>query len=267
MKIILAGGSNTTNLYQDHVKDYNLVKLYSILNEKNLINRWDINHPLMVDSGAHSWNKETITPVGMKRGTKLKPAREFLTWYMNYINDNKDKPFIFVEFDVYGHLSLEEIDESYNYVKSLNGKSKFIRVYHPTLDGGDLSMLKKWIDEGQEYIGVGNDSTPILDEIFSLTKDKVMVHGFAMTKPRLMLKYPFFSVDSTSPLSTVIFGRYSRPIMSFDERKDIIGRKSIKCFDDDYNRLKKAVIEVRESEDLFTNIWQKKGIIWPELQF
>ena len=95
MKIILAGGSNSTNLYQEHVKDHNLVKLYSILNEKNLINRWDVNHPLMVDSGAHSWNKETITPVGMKRGTKLKPAREFLDWYMNYIKENKDKPFIF----------------------------------------------------------------------------------------------------------------------------------------------------------------------------
>ena len=88
-----------------------------------------------------------------------------------------------------------------------------------------------------------------------------------MTKPKLMQKYPFFSVDSTSPLSTVIFGRYSRPIMSFDERSDIIARKSIKCYDDDPIRLEKAVIETKSTEDLFTELWKKKGVIWPELQF
>lgn len=267
MKIIAAGGSNKTNLYQDHVKEHGLIKLYSILNERLLIERWDENYPLMVDSGAHSWNKETTTKIGLKRNSALKPAAEFMEKYAEWVKENIDKKFIFVEFDVYGHLPEEQIDECSNYIRSLKEGLNFIRVYHPIIDGGDLSTFKKWVEEGHQYIGVGNDSTHLLDQIFDITKDKIKIHGFAMTKPKLMAKYPFFSVDSTSPLSTVIFGRYTRPIMSFDERKEIIERKSIKCFDGDYERLQKAVIETRETQDLFTELWTKKGVTWPELNF
>lgn len=265
MKIIVAG-SNTRGA-EGFVKENGLFKLYSMLNERKLIDNWDDEYPLMVDSGAHSWNKETITPVGMKRTSKLKPASEFIKFYLDYIEKNKDRKLIFVEFDVYGHLPIEQIDEFSNHIQSLDRKCKFLRVYHPVLDGGDLSFLKKWVEQGHEYIGIGNDSTHLLDQIFDITKDQTKIHGFAMTKPKLMQRYPFFSVDSTSPLSTVIFGRYSRPIMSFDERSDIIDRKSIKCFDDDPIRLEKAVIETKSTEDLFTELWKKKGVIWPELEF
>ena len=265
MKIIVAG-SNTRGA-ENLVKENGLIKLYSILNERKLIEDWDDNYTLMVDSGAHSWNKETTTKIGMKRNSALKPAGEFLEKYLDFVTKNKDRKLVFVEFDVYGHLPEQQIDEAWEYVMSLDKKLKFMRVYHPIMDGGSLRAFKKWVEQGQEYIGIGNDSTHLLDEIFDITKDQIKLHGFAMTKPKLMQRYPFFSVDSTSPLSTVIFGRYTRPIMSFDERKDIIDRKSIKCYDGDYERLQKAVIETREAEDLFTEIWRKKGIVWPELKF
>lgn len=268
MKIIAAGGSNSTNLYEDHVKEFGLIKLYSMLNERTLIDRWDDNYPLVVDSGAHTWNKHSITKVGMKGKSKLKPARDFYKFYEEYITKNKHKKFVFIELDTYGDLSKEEIDDYYYRISSMEDMTaKFVRVYHPVLDGGNLDTIRKWMDEGQDYIFIANDSLHLLDDIFYLTQDKIKVHGLAMTKPKLMQKYPFFSVDSTSPLATVIFGRYSRPIMSMDERKDIIDRSSIKCFDDDYNRLRKAVIEVKETEDLMTDLWTKKGVTWPELKF
>lgn len=265
MKIIVAG-SNTRNA-ELHVKETGLMKLYSMLNERKLIDNWDDNFALMVDSGAHSWNKETITPTGMKRHSKLKPAEDFKKFYLDYIEKNKDKKVVFVEFDVYGNLGFEEINDMYNSVIQMGGISKYMRVYHPVLDGGDLSVLKKWIDQGHEYIGVGNDSTNYLRQIFNLTKDKVKIHGFAMTKLPLMEKYPFFSVDSTSPLSTVIFGRYTKPIMNFDERKDIIERKSIKCFHEDEERLLNAIRETKRTQDYITELWLKRGVIWPELQY
>lgn len=266
MKIVVAG-SNTRGSEAACLK-HGLWKLYSILNEKKLIENWDDNEPLIVDSGAHTWNKESITKVGMKGKTKLKPAKEFIEFYFNFIMKYKHKKFVFVEFDTYGHLSKEEIDHYYKRIKETEDMTaKIARVYHPILDGGSLDTIRQWMDEGQEYIFIANDSNQMLDEIFYLTQDKVMVHGLAMTKARLLMQYPFFSVDSTSPLSTVIFGRYSRPIMAFDERSDIIERKSIKCFDEDPDRLEKAIIETKESEDLFTELWKKKGIEWPELKF
>jgi hypothetical protein len=265
MKIIIAGSDTCgSELY---CKEFKMPKLYSILNEKKQIERWDDNYFLMVDSGAHSWNKETITKIGLKRHSKIKPASQFIESYFEFIKNNKHKKVVWVEFDVYGHLHIDQINEFYNEVQKLNISGKFIRVYHPVLDQGNLSILKKWVDEGQDYIGVGNDSTPILNDIFNLTKDKIKYHGFAMTKLHLMEKYPFFSVDSTSPLSTVIFGRYTRPIMSFNERSDIAKIKSIECYHENEERLKRAIIETKETQNYITKLWKTKGIQWEDIKW
>lgn len=263
MKILIAG-SNTRDV-ANCCRKYDMPKLYSFLNERRLIEDWDDMYDLMVDSGAHSWNKDTITQVGMKRGSKLKPAEEFIETYFHFIKKHKDKKVVFVEFDVYGHLPTERIDKFYERVQELSIAGEFIRVYHPMLDNGTLDVLRKWIDEGHEYIGIGNDSTEYLDRIFYLTRDRIKLHGFAMTKLGLMEKYPFYSVDSTSPLSTVIFGRYSVPQMSFKERDEVISEKSIECFHDDWERLENAVIETRRVQDYITAVWAKKGIVWQEL--
>lgn len=265
MKIVVAG-SNTRGAEELCLK-HKVPKLYSILNERKDIERWDDENFLIVDSGAHTWNKESITKIGMKGKTKLKPADEFIKFYFEFIKTHKDKKLIFVEFDTYGHLSKEVINDYYKRIQDLDKVCKFVRVYHPVLDGGSLDVLRQWVEEGQDYVFVANDSLSMLDEIFYITRDKVKVHGLAMTKTRLLEKYPFFSVDSTSPLSTVIFGRYSKPIMSFDERRDIIDRKSIKCYDDDNARLEKAIIETKQTEEYITNLWKEKGVIWPEIVY
>lgn len=266
MKIVVAG-SNTSGV-EEQVINNGLWKLYSIYNEKKDIEKWDDDLPLIVDSGAHTWNKESITKIGIKSKKKLKPAKDFISSYFDFIVKNKHRKLIFVEFDTYGHLSKEEIDSYYYKILNLEGRvAKICRVYHPILDDGNLDSIRKWIDEGQDFIFVANDSLHLLDDIFNLTRNQVKIHGLAMTKSKLLTQYPFFSVDSTSPLSTVIFGRYSKPIMTFDERSNIIERKSIQCFDDDWERLRKAVVETKRAENLFTELWKKKGVIWPELQF
>jgi hypothetical protein len=264
MKILIAG-SNAKAMTASYCRWYGVPKLYSFLSEKGLIENWDDTFSLMVDSGAHSWNKETITKVGMTKRKKIQPAAEFIEKYFQFIKENCHKKLVFVEFDVYGHLTIEEIDEFYRRVMALNPVAKFIRVYHPMLDGGSLSMLKKWIDEGHDYIGVGNDSTDLLDKIFSITRDKVKIHGFAMTKIHLMEYYPFFSVDSTSPLATVIFGHYIQPLMNKLSREDVHRLKSIECFHDDYARLERAVVETSITQDYITNLWTLKGVTWNEL--
>jgi|GEM_PF-2553083 len=76
----------------------------------------------------------------------------------------------------------------------------------------DFKWLKRMLDKGYEYIGIGGltqrrqseECMSWLDECFSLICDtpdrtpRVKVHGFGMTSIRLMLRYPWYSVDSTT---------------------------------------------------------------------
>ncbi len=77
--------------------------------------------------------------------------------------------------------------------------------------GEDPKWLKKYLDEGHEYIALGGmvpistgDLRVWLDAIFSkyLCDDSgkaiVKVHGFGLTSLPLMVRYPWYSVDSTS---------------------------------------------------------------------
>jgi hypothetical protein len=266
MKIIVAG-SNTNNA-EKHCIDNGLSKLYSILNERRLIEAWDDKNLLMVDSGAHSWNKKH-DHVGMVSKTKLKPAGEFIEEYFQFIKKHKDKKVIWVEFDVYKDLKKNEIDDFYKRVMDLGIAGKFIRVYHHYIDPqeGNYETLEKWIDEGQTYIGMGADNMENFDDIFSITKNDVALHGFALTRIPIIEKYPFFSVDSTSPLSTVIFGRYTKPVMNFKGRHEVAKAKSIECYHEDEERLRNAIIETKVTQDYVTKLWTKKGIEWNDIKW
>ena len=236
MKIIVAG-SNTRNAEEKCIEN-GLCKLYSILHEKKQIEAWNDDHFLMVDS-------------------------------FDFIKSNKDKKVVWVEFDVYDDLPMSVMDDFYDRVMALGIAGKFIRVYHHYLDKepGNYDTLHKWINQGQTYIGMGPDNMDNFDDIFAITRDKIKLHGFALTRIPVIEKYPFWSVDSTSPLSTVIFGRYSRPILSFNERDDIYKAKSIQCFDDDWVRLERAIIETKKAEDYITSLWAIKGIVWEDLKY
>lgn len=84
--------------------------------------------------------------------------------------------------------------------------------------GEDLSYLERYVEE-YEYLALGGlaamGSKPqmfdFLDKAFDVICDKegmpkVKVHGFAVTSLRAMKRYPWFSVDSTSWLSTARMG-------------------------------------------------------------
>lgn len=79
--------------------------------------------------------------------------------------------------------------------------------------------LTKYLDEGYDYIFIGGmvpETTKFLHEWLDfiwghyLTKSdgtpRVKVHGFGLTTVELMIKYPWYSVDSSTWLMTGIFG-------------------------------------------------------------
>ena len=111
-----------------------------------------------------------------------------------------------------------------------------IPVYH---QHEDIKWLKKMMKH-KEYIGISpaNDlpqarKNSWLAEAFSVVQDKRKTHGFAVTSYKTLLKFPFYSVDSSSWTNGARFG-------------------SVPTF----NQGKVKVYKYRE-ENHFDNLWNK----------
>ena len=272
MKILLAG-------IQDNTKSQEIIKylskskmgvLYSALNERRKIDKYRLKNFLFVDSGAHSWNKLTIQNFGHKGKKELPNPIKFYEEYANYIQSNADKNYTFVELDIYAVLKKDILDDFYKQIKKIKGNFKFIRVYHPIIDNGDLSELKKWVKQGQDYIGIGNDSTPILNNVFSITRDKIKFHGFAMTNKGLLEKYPFYTCDSTTWLVGSIYAGYwsnkkhtgiGKKFLIKNKKLDII--KTVQS-ENIYDINLRWVKGMNNMQNYITKLWKYKGVEWNE---
>lgn len=266
MKILIAG--SPTNKIDRMIIKHNLGKLYSILHEKKHIANWDHGQFLMVDSGAHSWNKLAMNKVGMKASKNLPPLEQHIKDYLAFIREHRTKPFTFVELDVYATLPKQRIDDLYKQVMEIKAepgsKFQFMRVYHENIDNGSLEVLKQWLDEGQNYIGLGFDVLPIYKKIFHLTKDRIKYHCFGMTQMDIMEEYPFYSVDSTSPLAVVIFGCAADEMLKLKSKALLIREHSPRILEPDDFRLEHAVIQVKLAQEFITNLWAQRGVIWKD---
>lgn len=261
MRIVFAGGG--AKEYRQYLETVNANRLFSIFHEERYIKKYSPKRWLMIDSGAHSWNKFTITKIGHSSSVKLPPIEDYLQNYrtlMSKLHSNLN--WYWVEFDVYGHRKKELIDEDYLKMLRLVPKERILRVYHPIIDGGSCAVLKQWIDEGQTYIGIGNDSIPILGDIFRLTRDKVKVHGFAMTKLDLVRHYPFYSVDSTSPLASMMYGTVMVEGLKQQAKKRMLKEKDYRVFRKPLDNTIDGINKILKTEKELTDLWAKKGIVW-----
>ena len=110
--------------------------------------------------------------------------------------------------------SLQEVQDSaaegWVNMEFLESKGlKVIPVFHQHEDFAVLDKLRAHTD----YIGISpaNDvSMPEkinwLNEVFSIIKDTIKTHGFAVTSHKQLYAFPFFSVDSSSWTSPSRFG-------------------------------------------------------------
>lgn len=128
--------------------------------------------------------------------------------YIKFIKENKEAISIYANLDVIGDAAGTWKNQQ---IMEKAGLSP-LPVFH---QGEDETYLRKYIEQ-YEYIAlggmVGTSSNQLiywLDRIFPTTCDedgmpKIKVHGFGLTSLQLMLRYPWYSVDSTS---WVITGR------------------------------------------------------------
>lgn len=156
------------------------------------------NVDLFLDSGAFT---------AFTKGKVITPEA-----YAEFIHNCGDIWTVKSSLDAIGDAA-----KSYEYLKAMESLGcKVQPVFHAR---EDESYLKKYLDEGYDYIFIGGmvpESTKWLlgwlDDLFDryLTNPdgtaRVKLHGFGLTDQTLMLRYPWYSVDSSSWLMTGIFG-------------------------------------------------------------
>jgi len=166
---------------------------------------------LFLDSGAHSlFNLHQKDSGKSKKSSgrwdfyRTREFSDYMDRYAAFVRRYADMLEAYANTDVIGNPELTYKAQKYLEARGI----KPIPVLH---FGTDLKWLHRYLDEGYEYIALGglkgigrNAFVQWADRIFRVICDtpdhlpKVKVHGFAVTSVKVMLRYPWYSVDSTT---------------------------------------------------------------------
>lgn len=166
------------------------------------------------------------------------------------------------------NLDTNDVEETLQNQKFLEiaTKSYIIPIYHMTdwLNPKTRGILDDFLS--YPLIGVSRSRTGVnvhegisqfLNHVFSRTKNKVAVHGLAITTQGYLEKYPFFSVDSTTWLNGTKYGSskvYKCPKQLLYRNKSL--HYVTRCMDD--------VIHFKETARFCTNLWKSRGVVWAD---
>lgn len=137
--------------------------------------------------------------------------------YISFIKEHQDCINVYANLDVIG--SAEGTWKNQLIMEKAGLKP--LPVYHFK---EPIAWLLKYLDRGYDYLAIGGlvkagNILPFLDEIFmkhlcaSSGIPKLKIHGFGLTSLKLMLRYPWYSVDSTSWVMTGRMGSIFMPSM------------------------------------------------------
>lgn len=139
---------------------------------------------------------------------------EYLDLYAAFVKEYKNSIDYYATVDVIYNPKLSW--ESINYLKSEHGINPVPVIHHRT----PLKWVERYLEAGYTYIGLGglgqqstkHDYYEWADSVYNFicsNKDRtpcVKTHGFAMTSYELLLRYPWWSVDSSSAYKVAGFG-------------------------------------------------------------
>ncbi len=174
--------------------------------------------PLIMDSGAtFLYNKYVKKDTQGPPGTHIKDKKniDFSFYKTNTFKDFREAYIKFVKrYDKYlfAYVNMDLINNAEGSYESLKYMEK--RGCHPLPVfhlGNDEKWLRRYVEEGYKFICIGgitpNPFTilkPALDRIWKdiLTDKqgmpKVKVHGLACTAYPLLIRYPWYSIDSAT---------------------------------------------------------------------
>jgi hypothetical protein len=134
-------------------------------------------------------------------------VKEYVSFCLKYGN----------RFVCYANLDIMRNDPEANYrmQKRLEGEG----IYPFPVEHGDgsLDCFRRYLNEGYKFIGIsrpkeqGRNRAAVMrsfDRLFKTAiKYDVAIHGFGVTDIEILLRYPFFSVDSSSAIFATRHGR------------------------------------------------------------
>lgn len=157
---------------------------------------------------------------------------------------------------------------------------KIIHIFHQHEDFAILDKLRAHSD----YIGISpandvsmKEKIAWLKKVFSITKDTVKTHGFAVTSHKQVFGYPFYSVDSSSWVAPARFGRipilderYEVKTFPYKKKEDVekfwkyishIGIEKIAnpTWED---RVLISIRTYQKLEMIATDLWKRRGVVW-----
>jgi len=263
--MILYYAGSLEQKYQQRWYQRRWPKLWSFLNERKDIDAIpaDYEGRILIDSGAHSYNKLNITKVGRRTGRSLPDPEDFMESYIDFIKENAQRRWVFVELDVYGVLPVDYINECAARVRDIPGLFEFVRVYHPVLDQGSHRTIFEWLDQGFDYLGLARDSLSALTEIAQKTRGLVRFHGFAYTDRPSLERFPFYSVDSTTWKAPVIYGGFYDGVQQTykSRQRGLQEQNPLALAGGRHNELA-AVRSLEQLRAEITNLWSARGIKW-----
>lgn len=171
---------------------------------------------IFLDSGAYSLYHHSFKKAGGNKDYNHVETDEFWKYvdsYAEYVKENEHLVDVYVNVDVI--FNPEATWRVQKYLEDTH-KLKPLPVFH---FGEDIKWFKKYLDN-HEYIGISGvgKETPLstyvhfAHNIFDLVcfgKKRLprwRIHGFAMTSPDLLFRYPWYSIDSTSWVQFSKFG-------------------------------------------------------------
>ncbi len=211
-----------------------------------------------------------------------KEYQEYRDSYIEFIKKNKKHLTVYSNLDVINNAEL-----TWENQKIMEGEGLSpIPVYHISNKPGDTKWLKKYIDKGYDYIALGGgypnppkETFTIYDRIWNdiLTDDKgmpiVKVHGYAVTSLKTMLRYPWYSVDSTSWVMTARMGSIYIPkskngkyIYDIDPFKILVSNRSPRLCDSQWH-IAHISRQNKELHKYILDYFDFKGFILGESDF
>lgn len=172
---------------------------------------------LFLDSGAHSLYVREVIKKGKKGGYgffKTKEFQEYVDGYATFVLKHLDVLDYYANVDVIFDPELSW--KTLKYLEKEYGLHPVPVIHY----GTDFSWIKKHLDAGYEFLGIGGVGQRVsaasyihwADSLFECLCPGpshlpiVRTHGFAMTSLFLLRRYPWWSVDSASWEKTGAFG-------------------------------------------------------------
>ena len=251
-RILYRRVGSRNRLYSFHTATAQKSHLRSFIEELEACRKMGFH--LFLDSGAFSLAKEHTLGTGKvfkgdyermaKAGSDIDAYTEA---YVKFCDEEGWR------FDVYANLDYVQRSAV---VWDMQEKLQSLGLHPiPTIHGDDgLHWVERYIDSGHTYLGVSAGARrgsyaaifPYLDAVFELAaKHGTKLHGYAMTSPKVIVQYPWYSVDSSTFLKTAINAQVFAPRP-----------------DKGYNRLHIRSVTGRVY-DWLDELMAEKGFDWP----